>query len=303
MLVLAGLLGRLLAESAAAESPEKPETVVAHVGGGQVAAEQFHAYAETMTTLAFPKYRFRNFGWEGDTVYEQPREYGYPSLVERLKQEKPDTIFLEFGRTECLDGARSVGEFKEAYGKLLTSLAPMGAKLRLVTPVPFDRGPAMRPNLALRNVELAKFATAVRDLGRERGMEVVDLFLALGGISPTEKLTSDGLQFTAAGYARIAQARTGESSAEIKFKGTQALFRDKEIEKLRQLIVEKNRLWFHYYRPQNWAFLGGDRVTQPSSRDHRDPKVRWFPKEMEEFLKLIAQKEQEIEEQSLKAMR
>jgi hypothetical protein len=59
--------------------------------------------------------------------------------------------------------------------------------------------------------------------------------------------------------------------------------------------MEKNQLWFNYWRPQNWAFLGGDRITQPSSRDHRDPKVRWFPAEMEKYRPLIQAKEMEME--------
>jgi hypothetical protein len=68
------------------------------------------------------------------------------------------------------------------------------------------------------------------------------------------------------------------------------------FERLRQVVVAKNRLWFNYWRPQNWAFLGGDRTEQPSSRDHRDPKIRWFPTEMEKFVPLIAAKEREIAE-------
>ena len=59
-------------------------------------------------------------------------------------------------------------------------------------------------------------------------------------------------------------------------------------------IVAKNRLWFPYTRPQNWAFLAGNRTNQPSSRDHRDPSKRWFPEEMEQWLPLIDAKEQEI---------
>src|SRR6266446_3256251 len=65
-------------------------------------------------------------------------------------------------------------------------------------------------------------------------------------------------------------------------------------ERLRQMIQAKNRLWFDYWRPMNWAFLHGDRTEQPSSRDHRDPKIRWFPEEMEKFRPLIEAKEKEI---------
>ena len=63
---------------------------------------------------------------------------------------------------------------------------------------------------------------------------------------------------------------------------------------MRPVVVAKNRLWFHYTRPQNWAFLAGNRTNQPSSRDHLDPTKRWFPEEMEQWLPLIEAKEKEI---------
>jgi hypothetical protein len=63
---------------------------------------------------------------------------------------------------------------------------------------------------------------------------------------------------------------------------------------LHAAIVAKNRLWFHYTRPQNWAFLAGNRTNQPSSRDHLDPSKRWFPEEMEQWVPLIEAKEKEI---------
>ncbi|MDR3404666.1 MAG: hypothetical protein P4L99_19340 [Chthoniobacter sp.] len=60
-------------------------------------------------------------------------------------------------------------------------------------------------------------------------------------------------------------------------------------------IRAKNKLWFDYWRVQNWAFLFGDRTNQPSSRDWRDPSKRWFPAEREEFIPLIEAKEKEID--------
>ncbi len=68
-----------------------------------------------------------------------------------------------------------------------------------------------------------------------------------------------------------------------------------ETDPLLQAIRAKNRLWFDYWRPQNWAFLAGDRTAQPSSRDHLDPSKRWFPPEREAFLPLIEAKEKEID--------
>jgi hypothetical protein len=64
--------------------------------------------------------------------------------------------------------------------------------------------------------------------------------------------------------------------------------------KLLKLIREKNLLWHDYWRPTNWAFLYGDRTVQPSSRDHMNPNVRWFPQELEHYRALIAAKENEM---------
>lgn len=65
---------------------------------------------------------------------------------------------------------------------------------------------------------------------------------------------------------------------------------------LAELVRRKNRLWFHYWRPQNWAFLNGDRTEQQSSRDHLDPTKRWFPEEMKQWLPLVAAREKEIQD-------
>ena len=67
-----------------------------------------------------------------------------------------------------------------------------------------------------------------------------------------------------------------------------------DAEAFRQLITAKNRLWFDYWRVQNWAFLAGDRTSQPSSRDHLDKDKRWFPAERARFLPLIEAREKEI---------
>ena len=89
-----------------------------------------------------------------------------------------------------------------------------------------------------------------------------------------------------------ASVRLGLNLAEASPKATA---RNASKPTFAQLIVAKNRLWFNYWRVQNWAFLAGDRTNQPSSRDHLDPSKRWFPAEREEFLPLIEVKEKEID--------
>ena len=67
---------------------------------------------------------------------------------------------------------------------------------------------------------------------------------------------------------------------------------------LRTLAQAKEKLWHDYWRPSNWAFLYGDRTTQPSSRDHLNPSVRWFPQELERYRQLIDEKENELWKQA-----
>ncbi len=46
-------------------------------------------------------------------------------------------------------------------------------------------------------------------------------------------------------------------------------------------------LWRRHWRPTNWAFLYGNRQTQPSSKDHRPGKPRWFPIEVDAIIPRI----------------
>jgi hypothetical protein len=97
-------------------------------------------------------------------------------------------------------------------------------------------------------------------------------------------LTRDGVNLTESGAGELAERLL------IKAGVREAA----GLESLRAAVREKNRLWHHYWRPDNWAFLHGDRTAQPSSRDHLNPQLRWFPAELERYQKLIADKENEL---------
>ncbi len=264
--------------------------VVAFAGGSDVAAALFTGHREALFAVQFPGARFRNFGWEGDTVFARPRDFGFPPTNEHLKRAGVTVLFLEFGRAEALSGKESVSDFFAAYEKLVDECARQTARIVLVTPPPFEAGGGSLPDLSKRNGQLAAHANAVRTLAQKRLLPLVDLFGGFGGTSHTEpRLTDNGLQLTPRGHALVASVFARElgfvdlasQAGEPNAVGT---WPSRQHEKLRQAVIGKSSLWFNYWRPQNWAFLGGDRTTQPSSRDHRDPKVRWFPAEMEKYL-------------------
>jgi hypothetical protein len=276
--------------------------VVAFLGGADVATAQHTGHLESLLAIQHHglKVRFRNFGWEGDTIFEQPRDVGFPSLLSNLQTAGVTVAVLQFGRTETLHAKRTLEEFRGAYTQLLADFAPQFRKLVLVTPVPFENAGGTFPDLSARNPTLAAHAQVIRDLAQQRRLILIDLFREIPEYRASP-LTYDGLQITDFGHAEIARAFARAAgwpdlAARAAPPSRHGAWARADFERLRQAVVEKNRFWFHYSRPQNWAFLGGDRTTQPSSRDHRDPKVRWFPAEMEKFLPLIRDAEKRIDE-------
>ena len=272
----------------------KKDDVVAFVGGADVAAAQHTGHLESLLVAKYPNVRFRNFGWEGDTVFAQPRDYNFPPLSEHLRKAGATVIVVQFGRTEVFT-PNGTKLFRPAYEKVLNTLASVTPRLVLVTPIPFEKpADSLLPDLSQRNADLREIHTVISEVGRARKLPVVDLFEVLS--DPPANFTEDGLQLTPRGHAHAAMGFAKEIGLAVKIGEPleNGAWPDANYEKLRGAVITKNRLWFDYWRPQNWAFLGGDRIEQPSSRDHRDPKIRWFPAEMEKFQGLIAAREAEI---------
>jgi hypothetical protein len=218
-----------------------------------------------------------------------------------LKRAHVTILFLQFGRAEALGSGHNVSEFYAAYDKLLEHCLQQTPRLVLVTPPPFEAAGGSLPDLSKRNAQLLEHAAAVERLARKRSLPHIDLLSDFGATRLAERrLTDDGLQLNARGNALVAAALVRQFGVEERATNPgdpdlSGAWPDASFEKLRKVVIEKNQLWFHYWRPQNWAFLGGDRTTQPSSRDHRDPKLRWFPAEMDKYLPLIRAKEAEME--------
>ena len=279
------------------------DDVVAFVGGTDVAAALHGGHLESLLAARYRGFniRFRNFGWEGDTVFAQPRDIGFPPLAMHLERVGASVVLLQFGRAEALEGVAVLPRFTPAYEKLIDDCARRTRRIVLVTPPPLESPGGFLPNLAARNADLAVITEAIRELARKKGLPLVDLFKVLGGEGHVEpRLTDNGLQLTPRGHALVArafmdQAGLGEFARRAGEPSSAGAWSEAAFEQVRAAVIEKSALWFHYWRPQNWAFLGGDRTTQPSSRDHLDPKLRWFPVEMEKFVPLIQRAEARVE--------
>jgi len=315
----------------------KPNDVVALVGGEDMVVANELGLLETQLQRLLPTHRIkvRCFAWEGDTVFEQRRDLNYPPLETQLDKAGATVVFCQFGQMESLAGPSRLGDFTAAYEKLIARLSAGGKRrLVLVAPTVFEKGrrPDMRPvdpspartfPIATPNLVLNEYKSVIKKLAASHRFPYVGTHLTrqelreVGAELPPEESydawptlvqTRDGVHAAVSDHVdrlmRFAQALPqldDPSESESQTTRSDGVIEEPASrEALRQLIVEKNRLWFQYTRPQNWAFLAGDRTNQPSSRDHLDKNKRWFPEEMEQFVPLIEAKEKEIWEAAAK---
>jgi hypothetical protein len=261
----------------------QPGEVLAVLGGNEAVAmvEQGGLEAGLVRAFAVQQPRLRSLAWEADTVFRQDRPLNFGDLPLQLRRCGATAVLLMFGRQECLErGAAGVAEFEAAYDRLLTQIQTVTPRLLLAEATPFEAKPKPLPDLSAHNADLALYNAALRRLAAKHGA----LYLGLGDGVPNAPLTRDGINLTEAGAAALAQRLLAQAG----------LPTGASPEPLRAALREKNRLWHQYWRPDNWAFLHGDRTAQPSSRDHLNPQLRWFPAELERYQKLIADKENEL---------
>jgi hypothetical protein len=275
--------------------------IVAVLGGEDMVAWQRNGLFETLlaSRAGVEMPRFRYLAWEADTVFDQQRDLNFPKWPEQLNRAGATVILCQFGQAESLRGPAELENFTRAYDRLLGVFTARTPRVVLLSPTPFENPGGALPDLSRRNADLARYVEAIRQLAQRRGLPFVDLFgplLSRRGTTP--RLTRDGLHLSAHGHLLAVTEALRSMDFFLKPPlpevDPEGHIASPALESLRQQVIAKNRLWFHYWRPENWAFLAGDRTDQPSSRDHRDRTIRWFPKEMEEYLPLIGSKENQI---------
>ena len=254
----------------------KPQDTIAWLGGTRVVAAQRDGQTETLIAVTHPDWnlRWRSLAWEGDTVLSRPRELNFPLLPQELRAAGTTVVLFQFGEMESLDGQAGLSGFTAAYARLLGDVGTIIPRRILVSPVPTLEGPP--ETSAVRSANLSAYAKAVRLLGSQMGIPVIDLY---------------SQESAAVDLAHGLCPSPIRTRAPFDLQGRFLL---PQVEEVRQAVIARNRLWFDYSRPMNWAFLAGDRTDQASSRDHRDRNMRWFPSEMERFVPLIAEADQRI---------
>lgn len=303
MRIITALLLVLSAVAHAQPFELKPNDVIALTGGSNIERTRFNGYLQTNLIAAKPalKVKVRNFGWEGDTVFEQWRDGGnYQNLDpkraaaeqrisaetgtdswrqqrdwrQQLSEAGVTVVLAQFGQMESLRGVEKLPQFIEAYEKLIAEFTDAGRRVVLVAPVPFDH--QFKP----KGGNIKAYTKAIGQLANRLNIPFVNLgFFQL----LSANYTQNGYQLDDGGHRLMADAIAKALSLQPISNET-----------VRKEVVEFERLWFDYWRPMNWAFLTGDRTNVPYSKDWKDTSKRIFPQEMQDFLPLLKQAEENI---------
>jgi hypothetical protein len=285
LLLAIGPLAAVAAGTPGGAGVLRPHDVVALVGGEDMVAAWDHGYLEYLILRQRPdlQLQFRSVTKEGDMAFEQARDFNYPTLEKQLTEIGATVVLMQIGQMESLRGRGQVSEFERAAQALVDRLSD-GRKRRVILVGPTPVAPGTPVSLRFDALDL--YRESVARLAQRNEIPAVlpgeRRAFAAAEFRDGVHLNEQG-QFSLA--AQLADALVG--ATERRLPATP------DERRLLEIIQSKNRRWFHYVRPENWAFLDGDRTVQPASRDHRDPEKRWFPEEMKEWLPRVLERERE----------
>lgn len=189
--------------------PLQTNDCLVFIGGTTTVGEAKHAYLETLLTRRYPGYklRFRDLGWEADTVFSQERPLNFPNLAQSVKAQRATVILSNFGLMESLNGPGGLTNFVQAYETLLNGLTNITSRIVLISPMRFESTHRSIQESTDRNKNLALYVDAIRKLAAQRKFSFVDLFKLQNRNAAQEdstRLTLDGLHPSAYGYWRAA---------------------------------------------------------------------------------------------------
>lgn len=251
------------ANAAAEPFPIEDGDRIVFVGSTFVERDVRYGCIETLMTTHFRDYEltFRNLGWSGDEVSGiarasfDPIPKGYERLINQIKDAAPTVLLISYGQNESFKGADGLDEFIAGYTKLLDDVAPLSARVVLISPTMQQDMGAPLPDPTDHNKDVRVYVDAIAKLAAQRELRFIDMTnaLSLPGELPLSHWTDNGVHFTEAGYWTIA-------STLLKELGYSAQQPDsKKLAQIQRVINEKNRLFFLKWRPQNETYLTGFR--------------------------------------------
>ncbi len=165
---------------------QKGDTIV-FLGGTHIVNEMKKGVMEASIYTKFKDYNliFRDFSWEGDTVYhlstvrERWRKEAFGDLQAQLKKVNANVIIAQFGAMESFDGLEKMYEFKNAYKEIISGLLKHDLRVIISEPAPLAWSNASSNNYL-------EYKDTVKKLAKNMGVPYLENSVAesIGEVPP-----------------------------------------------------------------------------------------------------------------------
>ena len=295
MTLMIGVQSRVMAAEPALQL--KKGDRIAYIGNTLADRMQHSGWLETYLYALYPELdlTFRNLGFSGDELKLRQREENFGSPDQWLAKTRANVIFCFFGYNEALRGAPALEGFRKDLAETIDGMLGQKydgeTKPQLVFFSPIAHENLKNPNLpdgSANNDKLAIYTRAMQEVCKAKGVLFVDLF------APTQKLyaaadkplTINGIHLHDHGDRAVANVIVKELFGDIRINKD-----EKELERLRQAILEKNYEWFSRYRVvDGYNVFGGRSKLAWFGQSNADVMMR----EMEIFDVKTANRDQRV---------
>lgn len=226
---------------------------IAFIGNTLLERSQYFGYFETMLHQHFPKHQLivRNLSWSADTPDVQPRPANFASTVQHLTHEKIDVIFAAYGFNESFKGKQGLDAFKKSLTEHVTMLkskafnGKTGPQIVLLSPIASEDVKEVSAGKR-NNANIKLYANAIREVAKNLKVAYVDVFTPM----QKEGMTFNGIHLNDKGYRQFSKELF------TQLFGQEPTTID---EKIRQVVLDKNRQYFRRFRPANTFYYTGNR--------------------------------------------
>ena len=241
----------------------KPGDHVSIIGNTLADRMQHDGWLETDLQVRFPKHKLviRNLGFSGDELTLRLRSADFGSPDQWLTRTKTDVVFAFFGYNESFAGQDGLEAFRknlDAFIKHTLSQKYNGTsapRLVLFSPIA-EEAPRGRdlPDASATNQRLKLYTAAMASVARADGVAFVDLYAPTLALfeKDGEPLTINGVHLNSEGNRHLAgvildRIAPGPRGADAK-----------DLDKIRQAVLDKNFTWFNRYRTvDGYSIFGG----------------------------------------------
>jgi hypothetical protein len=243
----------------------RPGDHISIIGNTLADRMQHDGWLETYFHSRFPKHDlvFRNLGFSADELKVRLRSANFGSPDKWLTITKTDVVFAFFGYNESFAGEAGLPAFKKDLAAFIQSTASQkyngksAPRLVLFSPIAHeDLHDRNLPDGSANNKRLALYTAAMAEVARANNVVFVDLFHPTQDLytkSP-RPLTINGIHLNEHGNELLAQVIDKALFAKAPEPQRDA----KQLEKLRQAVLDRNKYWFNRYRTvDGYSIYGG----------------------------------------------